>query len=463
MHYRVKKELFPEKLALLALLCFVFLTMYYYDNQTMFVQAINNMHRIASGKWYYILNGWSAIPYGVVLQAACAVWAMPVFILSELGIMSVTSIGARLWYKTFMLIFLVLSTRQIGKIAVKANTISEKKIPWMKLFFLSSLMVLLPAVHVAQIDIVYLFFILKGIEYYIDDDHPKFLICFMLAIPGKYMPLFIFIPLVLLKEKRYLYIVRDLIMGCALCILDRGMRSAGYRIENYLGIDVMSELLQNDTMQKNWEEVLRSNINAFGAPVSLALFAFFLLCIWCYVRKSEDRKKLAIWVSFLGFSILFALGIVTPYWIILLITFEILLIFENESKSEILFPLETIFSAAFIYTFILKICWIFGSFDTFDFLLFKMIPGYENGSHSYMSDFLKQRDLDSYSGLAAAMLAACIVGIAAVTYPLKKEGDVSGKEKEERFLRGWYWARIGLAYGWVLLNIWVVALNHAAR
>lgn len=458
----LKKDLFWEKLVLLVILCFIFLTMYYYDNQTMFVQALNNMHRIASGKWYYILNGWSAIPYGVVLQAACAIWAIPVFVLSELGIISVTSIGARLWYKSFMLIFLVLSTRQIGEIAAKSAAISEKRISWMKLFFLSSLMVLLPAVHVAQIDIVYLFFILKGIEYYIDDHYSKFLFCFMLAIPGKYIPLFIFIPLILLKEKRYLYIARDLVIGCALCILDRGMRSAGYRIENYLGIDVMSELLQNDTMQKNWEEVLKSNINAFGVPVSLALLAFFLLCVWCYVRKSEDRTKLAIWVSFLGFSILFTLGMVTPYWIILLIPFEILLLFENESKSSVLFPMETIFSIAFIYIFILKICWIFGSFDTFDFLLFRMIPGYENGIHSYMSDFLKQRDLDSYSGLAAAMLVACIIGIAAITYPLKKEEDEPGKEKEECFLRGWYWVRIGLAYGWVFLNIWVVALNHAA-
>lgn len=379
MFLKINKNLFLEKLFLFAIMVFCFFTMYYYDNQTMFVQAINNMHRIASGKWYYLLNGWSAIPYGVILQAACAIWALPVFVLAEFGIISVTSIGARLWYKLFMLIFLVLCTGQIGNIAVKTGKISEKKIQWMKLFFLSSLMVLLPVVHVAQIDIVYLFFILKGIEYYIDDEHLKFLICFMLAIPGKYMPLFIFIPLVLLKEKRYLYIARDLLVGCAMCIVDRGMKSVGYRIETYMGIDVMAEVQQNNQLQQNWESLLESKINVFEVPVSLALCAFFLFCIWCYVKKSEERKKLAVWIPFVGFSILFSLGMVTPYWIVLLIPFEMLLIFENVSRYNILFPLETIFSAAFVYIFILEICWIFGSFDTFDFLLFQLIPGYTGG------------------------------------------------------------------------------------
>ena len=466
MHFYMKKDLLWERISLLVIVCFTFLTMYYYDNQIKFVEAIINMHRIAAGKWYYLLNGWSAIPYGVILQGITAIWAVPVFILSEFGVISVTSVGARLWYKLFMLIFLLLSTEQTGKIAAKTGMTSEKRILWLKLFFLSSLLVLLPAVHIAQIDIVYLFFVLKGIEYYIDDEHFKFLLCFMVAVPGKYMPLFIFIPFVLLKEKRYLYIIRDLAVGCALCVVDKGMNSVGYRIEQHLGIDPALELMQNDTMQQCWEDLLSSGINAFGVPVSLVLCAFFILCIWCFLRKSEDRKKLAVWVSFLGFSILFVLGASSPYWIIILIPFEMLLIFENSPDFGALFPMEIIFSAAYVYTFILRVPWIFGSQDTFDFLLFRYIPGYEGRIHGFVSDFISQRGLDSYSGVASAMLVACIVGIAMVTYPLKKgvpdKECITSDERENNYIRGWYWARIGLACGWILLNIWVVALNHVA-
>ena len=122
-----KKELCLEKILLLLISVFVFFTMYYYDNQTTFVEILKNMHRIASGQWYYIFNGWSAIPYGLLLQGVCAIWSLPVFILSELGLISITSVGARLWYKIFVLIFLLLDTQQLEVMARKLGTFSEKK------------------------------------------------------------------------------------------------------------------------------------------------------------------------------------------------------------------------------------------------------------------------------------------------------------------------------------------------
>lgn len=463
MGWKNKNEnLFFQKIFLLIISVFIFFTMYYYDNQTMFVEAISNMHRIAGGKWYYLFNGWSAIPYGVALQGITCVWAMPIFILSEFGVVSTTSIIARLWYKLFMLIFLILSTRELGILASKIWNFSEKRKLWLKLFFLSSLLVLLPAVHVAQIDIVYLYFVLKGITYYLDDEHFRFLICFMIAIPGKYLPLFIFLPLVFLREKRYLYIIRDLGAGCALWVVDRAMRSVGYRVESSLGVDMMAEIPQNDTMQRCFEALLRSDISVFGEPVSLVVCVFLVFCLWCFLQKSEDRKKLAIWVSYIGFSILFALGFSTPYWIIVLIPFEMLLIFGNSSRFHVLFPLETFFSLAYVYVFALRISWIFGSYDTFDFLLIKLIPGYENGIHGFIADFLKIRGLDIYGGVAVAMLVACILGIAVITYPLKKEACEQDGDKEDGYLNGWYWARLGIVYAWVIFNVWVVALNHVA-
>lgn len=457
---RRNENLLFERLALIIISVLVFLTMYYYDNQTMFVEAINNMHRIAEGKWYYILNGWAAIPYGVILQGITCVWAVPVFILSEMEIVSVTSIGARLWYKLFMLLFLILSTKEFGELASKMGIVSGKRIVWLKLFFLSSLLVVLPAVHVAQIDIVYLYFILKGITFYLNDDHYKFLICFMIAIPGKYIPLFIFLPLVLLREKRYWYIIRDVVVGCALCVVDRAMQSIGYRVESRLGIDLAAEIMQNNTMQQCFDELLGSDINIFGEPISLVFCAFLVLCLWCYQQKSVERNKLAIWVSFMGFSILFALGVSTPYWIIVLIPFEILLIFINYSNFYLLFPLETFFSLAYVYVYVLRIPWIFGSFDTFDFLLFKLIPGYEQSIHGSIADFIKLRGLDGYGGVAVAVLVVCIFGIAQITYPLKKEECLQDEERENNYLVGWYWIRVGIIYIWVMLNVWVVAMNH---
>lgn len=454
-----KKELCLEKILLLLISVFVFFTMYYYDNQTTFVEILKNMHRIASGQWYYIFNGWSAIPYGLLLQGVCAIWSLPVFILSELGLISITSVGARLWYKIFVLIFLLLDTQQLEVMARKLGTFSEKKILWLKLYFLSSLFVVLPAVHIAQMDAVYLFFILLGINYYLSDDHWKFLLCFMVAIPGKYFPLFIFIPLILLKEKRYLFIIRDLLVGCVLIVFDRGMNSIGYRIENYLGIDKSLEISNNDTMYGCLDRIFDSNLTAFRVPMSLAIVCFGVLCIWCFLRDYKEKNNLAVFVSFIGFSILFALGDSTPYWIIVLVPFELLLIFQNSKHYNILFPLEVIFSLAYVYIFIFETNWILGAENTFSFLLWSLIPGYVNATHGYISDFMMQNNFAGFDSAMSAIAVACIIGIMMITSPYKKQEQIKD-EQENVYVKGWYWARLGVIYIWVFLNIWVVMLNH---
>lgn len=454
-----KKELCLEKILLLIISAFVFFTMYYYDNQTTFVAILENMHRIVSGQWYYLFNGWSAIPYGLLLQGICGIWALPVFILSEIGLISATSVGARLWYKIFVLIFLLLDTQQLGAIAKKLGTFSEKKILWLKLYFLSSLLVVLPAVHIAQMDAVYLFFIFLGINYYLSDEHWKFLLCFMVAIPGKYFPLFIFIPLILLKEKRYLFIIRDLVVGCALIVFDRGMNSIGYRIENYLGVDKSLEISNNDTMYACLDRILSSEITAFRVPMSLTVVCFGILCIWCFLRDYKEKNNFAVFVSFIGFSILFALGDSTPYWIIVWVPFELLLIFQNSKYYNILFPLEVIFSVAYVYIFIFQTKWILGAENTFSFLLCSLIPNYQNATHGLVADFMTQNDLGGFDSAMSAIAVVCIIGIMMLTSPYQKQNQTNGEE-ESIYVRGWYWARMGILVSWIILNIWVVMLNH---
>lgn len=352
MKFKDRKEnLFFEKLILLVVSCFVFLTMYYYDNQLTFVYIIENMDRIASGKWYYLFNGWSSIPYGLILQGICAVWALPVFILSRTGLISIVSIGARLWYKLFVMIFLILDAKQIGDIARQLGVKDERKIRWLRLFFLSSLSVVLPSVHIAQMDAVYLFPMLLGISYYLRNEHYKFLICFAIAIPIKFLPIFIFVPLVLLHEKRYLYIVRDLGIGVIGILIDRVLKSIGYRIEMHMGIDPSLEVWDvNETvMQSSLGDLFESGISAFSANFSIAICLFICLCIWCYMKKKQLQNKLAIFVSLLGILCLFVFGTITPYWIILSVPFVLLLIFNNEKFYRVLLPLELIFSVSFLY------------------------------------------------------------------------------------------------------------------
>ena len=450
-----------EKIVLFLIMIFVFFSMYYYDNQITFVDIMANMHRIASGKWYYLFNGWSSIPYGLILQAACAIWSLPVFVLSEMGIISTVCIGARLWYKLFVLIFLILDAKQLGSLARDLGIESEKKILWIQLYFLSSLSVILPAGHIAQMDTVYLFPILLGISFYLRNEYKKFLLCFAIAIPIKFLPLFIFIPLVLLKEKRYLYILRDLGIGVIGILFDKAMKSIGYRIEMRMGIDPSLEVwdVSDMVIDASMGNLLENSVFAFNTQFSIAICLFVFLCIWCYVKKETLHQNLAIYTSLAGLSCLLVFGTITPYWIVLTAPFILLLIFENDKLYRVLLPLELAFSGAFLYIAISKINWIYGSEDTFSFLLFQLIPGYVERIHGYISDFLKQRNLVGYDGIFSALCISCIGGIMVLTNPMK-ETDADNDSDTDMYLKWWYWGRIAVLIGWLLLNIWVVAGNH---
>ena len=301
--------------------------------------------------------------------------------------------------------------------------------------------------------------ILLGINYYLSDEHWKFLLCFMVAIPGKYMPLFVFIPLVLLKEKRYLYIVRDLVVGCALVVVDRGMNSIGYRIENFMGIDKSLEVSGNDTMQLCFNNLLTSDFEVFNAPISFVVAAFGILCIWCFLQDSKKRNTLAAYVSFIAFSILFGFAGSAPYWVILLVPFQLLLTMSASKYYSVLFPLEAVAMLAYIYIFTFETNWILGSENTFSFLICSLIPGYNDKGHGYVADFFTQRGLNGYEGVMSAILVLSSLAIIALTNPLKKENEEEA-EGGYQYIKGWYWARIGIVVGWILLNIWIVMLNH---
>lgn len=144
--------------------------------------------------------------------------------------------------------------------------------------FASSLFVVLPTVAIAQIDMITVFLMLWGIREYLNSDQItwKFLLIFSFAAAMKIFALFVFIPLVLLKEKRILYVIVDMIAGViciALCLLPYAGR------EDY----VQSTSILNDVM------VSRMFSTAFvGGNTEIPAFLAILvtLSIYAYAAKS---------------------------------------------------------------------------------------------------------------------------------------------------------------------------------
>ena len=73
---------------------------------------------------------------------------------------------------------------------------------WVAFYFLSAMSVVLPVFVIVQYDIVLVAVMLLGLHAYMKGNQRGFLLWFMLANTLKLFAVFVFIPLVLLKEKR---------------------------------------------------------------------------------------------------------------------------------------------------------------------------------------------------------------------------------------------------------------------
>ena len=72
----------------------------------------------------------------------------------------------------------------------------------------------------------------------------------------------------------------------------------------------------------------------------------------------------------------FAFGICSPYWLILIMPFQIILAMRNSELIPITIPLDIAIGVAYIYVYTFDVPWIIGSCETFDNLLISLIPGY---------------------------------------------------------------------------------------
>lgn len=193
----------------------LFTTTFYDDNLSIFRNHFDTCERFLTGQSLDIL-GRISLPYGVLRQWICLLWVMPINIMYHLFGMSPDGVFSVLWYITIIHLFIALCIKEMCRIAETLG-IKVESVRWMVILFSSSILVVLPIAHVAQTDALYLFFMLKGFHALIKEDNGKFLLWFWASISSKMISVFAFIPLVLLEEKRILYVFRNAILGC--CII----------------------------------------------------------------------------------------------------------------------------------------------------------------------------------------------------------------------------------------------------
>lgn len=411
--YKSEKPLKIEWIALICLFAFLFVNFVYFDISFTATNSVNFIDLLLKGEVYrfYELN--PGITYDFLIFIPFSIWNFPLFIISKFTEINIfTQLLPILWVKGMLVVFMLGSSYVLGKIAELFGINNNNK-KWIKYLFISSPLLMMALSMFGGYDIISIFFTLLGIYHYIKGNKKSFVLYFSIAICLKLFALFIFIPLVLLKEKN---IIKDglyILGGLFFTVIGKLVyRDAPMYYES------ISEF--NDKMENRLFASVISN--PFG-NISIFFVLFILICIFAYClnAKKEEIKNYAIYICFLVYAVFCTFVFIHSQWAILIVPYTVLIIICNSHRVKENILLDIGFSFALLMILYILQPGVFSQKDLMERMLldeiYNNIPTYGN------LNILFYLELDKYLPLLNAVMCACLIAFAYINYPTKWKND----------------------------------------
>lgn len=356
------------------------------------------------------------ITYDFPIYIFFGIWNIPLLIITKLtGIYWIEYYALRIYAKLFLIALMIIFFLVFKKIMdyFKLNKNDYKMYQY--LFFSSSLTIMVLGMF-AGYDLLPLIFIVLGLYYYLKEDKRKFLLFFTIATSIKLFALFIFLPLLLLKEKNIWKIILYSIISLSLVILPKLIfhNAPMYYESMHAFEDLMMSKLSASYL-----------ITPFG-NTSIFITLFILICCWCYGTKIEEKKKLDLYTMYIPFLIygsFICFCSVHPQWTMLLIPFFLFFVIYNKSKRQWNILLECAFSVSFLLLLYLTYRSVFNP-NLMSGLFGLLIP--QTNGIIEMEIMIKY---GKYSSLLSAVVLGVFLYFAWLNHPKK----LLGEEKKEKW------------------------------
>ena len=305
--------------------------------------------------------------YDFLMYIIFAIWNLPLWIVQKVSAIDIyQSVICLMWMKTMLVAFAAVFIHMFRKLFETLEFTQEDSRLGI-LLFISSGFFMTSVVVLGQYDLISMSLVALGISYYLKGDTKKFILAFAIAIPLKFFSLLVFVPLVLLKEKK---ISRVLLNGILVVLPDLILRllvpvhyiSAGHLTVAPGATPASSATFSLGTLPIYADLYNTANIG-FG-KLFLYPFAEIIFLIFCYafhVEKNKNRSKWVIYLSFMAYAIQFTMSYSHPYWLLMLVPFMILMIIQNKKIRYINIIVEIVLTYGMILAQIFFFTWCYES------------------------------------------------------------------------------------------------------
>lgn len=375
----IKRILSKDKkiIIIFALLLISCMSFWYRDSQAVVRHSMNIWKALFEGRFFEFysynfvtLSSGETMPgagYEVFLYLIFAIWNLPLYIFEQFlnGRDILDFFAARVYAKLFLVI-LVYGVGKLTESIALCCGLDKKKAEQCFYLFVISPAVFSSVTVCGQIDIIGLVFILLGFRAYLENKSLQFYIWFICAIQCKTFALFVFIPLVLLKEKNIIKIL----LKIALPILIMQVINIPFLLNDPMGVaskSIFSEVVIN--------ELLAMKLNFMGQGLPYIFLMFGAVCMLAYLSKPKDEKNNLFYVyfAFLGWIAVLLL-FASPYRLIYLIPFIVILFMSKEENFYLRYILFSMVMVIVILGYLKEFNWCYDFSSMYNMLWDILIP-----------------------------------------------------------------------------------------
>ena len=259
--------------------------------------------------------------------AVFSFWALPLKFLGFFKSVSwLTPVWLFLWFKVLTSLFFAASAVVFYKICLEYSKDRSRAL-LASVIWVSSPVAIFSQFIFGQYDVLTLFFMLLGLLYYVRGNLLRFSFWFSISVAFKYFPIFIFFPLLLLKEKN----IKKLFLYSVL-----------FAVPNLIQIAMFFH-----------SPAFVTGVLGFGAAkqaINLSLKLWPLICVYAYLinYKTRDPRDLYFYckLSLFSFAWIFTHTPWHPQWFLIFTPFIAILLAYAENIKAVVF-VDIVFSLAF--------------------------------------------------------------------------------------------------------------------
>lgn len=361
----------------------------------------------------YVQDVWAT--YDFPIYIIFAVWNFPLWLLEHFAHMDVMNNAVCLmWIKTMLLPFLYLFMTILFRVCRQAK-MSVRQSMLVCVLMMSSEFVVSSVFIISQYDIIGMCFVLLGINAYLENDMKKFCFWFAVATPLKLFAILIFVPLLVLKEKRLGRIIGYLAVVAAVLEIIRIIIPTKSN-----NLDENGQMM----IQFPFEYTAHLGLN----EVYLFVMLMGIIVLVCYFVKIEDEKRYFEYVAYLCFIVYFVefstmKGL--PYWLIMMVPYiSIITVFRSEyfAANAIL---DFLMGTGLVFAQMFRFDWCFDS-NTVTGMFWPLVLGQKAVSEplsfvSLLSEITagnSDKIVEHAIGLGSSVFVGCGIIFAVLNCPL---------------------------------------------